>query len=284
MACLVLSEARSSKNDLKRNFIRHKEKQGFVIERIPRDEDRLAEGRDILATGKRLNERAYIAAILAAATLNPGEYNDVLESLGSGEWVSEADRLAFERTSLEEFYREPVSEDLIRLDDRGQFRAKVSLFELVFLNPDLLRLRAFEHCGLVATGSSKAIVLAKLLQLTPLVNEGRLRSEAIIHLADLGNFSETLIRHKTVIETHLGLEIRKDVKEKPVQQLGRYLRLVGLKLARLPAFKENGRKVYPYRLEQESLARMKAIVEARRPQGERHFSPGVFGIPGASSK
>jgi hypothetical protein len=67
-----------------------------------------------------------------------------------------------------------------------------------------------------------------------------------------------------VIETHLGIDIRRDVKAKPVQQLGRILRLLGLRLERFGSNKQEGQKTYRYRLEPKSLASLKAIVQARK--------------------
>jgi len=281
MASLILTEQRASKNDLKSNFIRHKQKQGFRIERIQKDEHFLAEGKNVLAKGKRLNDENYCKAILSAKTLTPGECHEIRDALGAGEWVSEADRLSYERTTLELFYRKPVSEDLIRLDDRRRFRAQVRLFESVLENPDLARLsfHSFDRTRFVATEASKATTILMLLQLTPVMQSDRLDSRAVIQLADLAEFANTLIKHKTVIETHLGIEVRKDVNSKPIQQLGAILRLVGLRLEQVGPKKRKGQKIYHYRLEPNFLARMMAIVRARKPQGQRQIRHRPLGAP-----
>jgi len=101
-----------------------------------------------------------------------------------------------------------------------------------------------------------------LLMLTPLMTEGRLNPEAVLEQSRLGEFADTLVRHKAVVETHLGIDIRRDVKAKPVRQPGRILRLLGLRLERYGSNKREGQKTYRYRLEPKSLARLKAIVQA----------------------
>jgi hypothetical protein len=118
-----------------------------------------------------------------------------------------------------------------------------------------------------------------LLMLTPLMIEGRLNPEAVLEQSRLGEFADTLVRHKAVVETHLGIEVRRDAQNKPVQQLGRILRLLGLKLEPLDAKKQGGKKTYQYRLEQKSLAGMKAIIQARKAQGQRQFGGKLFGCP-----
>ena len=85
-----------------------------------------------------------------------------------------------------------------------------------------------------------------------------------------------MAEQKAVIETHLGIEIRSDVKTKSIQQLGTILKLLGLRLERVVSSKRKGRKVYQYRLEPKSLAGMKAIVEARKAQGQRQSCGRLF--------
>jgi hypothetical protein len=81
---------------------------------------------------------------------------------------------------------------------------------------------------------------------------------------DLVQFTDTVSRKKAAIENQLGVQVQRDFRDKPVQQLGRILGLVGLRLERVHSRKEQGKKVYAYRLAPGPLARMKAIVEARK--------------------
>jgi hypothetical protein len=111
------------------------------------------------------------------------------------------------------------------------------------------------------------------------MSKGRLNSEAVIQQSNLAEFTKALLKHKAVIETHLGIDIRRDVKAKPVQQLGRILRLLGLRLERCGSNKQKGQKTYRYRLEPKSLASLKAIVLARKAQGQRQFGGRLFGCP-----
>jgi cytochrome c-type biogenesis protein CcmE len=195
MASLIVSEQRASKNDLKANFIRHKEKQGFVIEYIGKDEDAFAEGRGVLAKGKRMDDENYAKAILSAKSLTPAQYSELREAVQAGERPSDTQQFSYERTNLERFYRKPVSKDLIRLDNRGQFRRRVKLFESVFEDPELTRLN-FQSEGrsrFVTTTVSKATTILMLLQITPLITGDKFNSEAVIQHSDLTKFAEALV-------------------------------------------------------------------------------------------
>jgi hypothetical protein len=88
-----------------------------------------------------------------------------------------------------------------------------------------------------------------------------------------------LLKHRAVVETHLGIEVRRDATVKPVQQVGQILKLLGLRLERLGSKKRKGQKVYQYQLAPGALAKMTAIVEARKPQGQRQFGGRLFGCP-----
>ena len=101
----------------------------------------------------------------------------------------------------------------------------------------------------------------------------------VIQHSDLTDFADALVRQKAVIETHLGLEVRSDVKTKPIQQLNGILKLIGLRLEPLRPQKSNGRKVYQYRLDAESLARLRAVIEARKAVSPNEFASGQYGQP-----
>ncbi len=284
MAALILSEQRASKNELKAHFIRHKQKQGFVIEEIRKDEDLLAAGKSVLAKGKQLSDENYCTLLLSAGSLSRPAFQRIGEALRAGEWLSESETAAYERTNLELFYREAASERLIRIDDRRRFRARVRLYESAFvyrhLSQSILRAERFEERSrLIVSEAAKANAIVQLLMLAPLMTDGRFDPNAVIQHSDLAQFVQTMIEAKGVVENGLGIEVRSDAEAKPMQQLGAVLRLVGLRLERADVQRQEGRKIYRYRLESESLARMKAIVEARKALTPRQFGFNQYGWP-----
>jgi hypothetical protein len=62
----------------------------------------------------------------------------------------------------------------------------------------------------------------------------------------------------------LDLEVRADVRGKPMRQLNEILKLVGLSCKPLKKKKAKGTMIYPYRLDQASYDRMMRLVEKRR--------------------
>jgi hypothetical protein len=173
------------------------------------------------------------------------------------------------------FYREETSEGLIELDDRRRFRRKVSLYETAFAHSTTNGIgdrNQFDgRLNIIVTEKNRADAVSHLLGLTPLLKDGKPCAETIIDQSDLGKLVEKMVSAKASVENILGIEVRSDIHIKPVQQLGAILGLVGLKLERVQTQKDQGRKIYRYRLEPDSLGRMKGIVERRKVLSQSQF-------------
>ena len=204
MTALILSEQRASKNDLKTNFIRHKEKQGFIVQEIRKDEMLFGEGKKTIAKRKELDDKTYRNAILSAVSLNRHDFVRVSEVLRRGEWVSDPEKASYEKTNLEMFYRERACEDLVRLDDRRRYRRCVSLFEAVFgsacftnviLDAERLEVRS----RFIVREGEKADLILHFLQLTPLIEDGRIFPNVIIQQSDLVRFADAMTERKTSV-------------------------------------------------------------------------------------
>ena len=74
-----------------------------------------------------------------------------------------------------------------------------------------------------------------------------------------------------------GIEVRSDIYNKPVQQLGALLGLVEVKLERVQTQKDQKRKIYRYRIAPESWERIQGIVERRKVIREEEFELKQYG-------
>jgi hypothetical protein len=268
MAALIVRQDRASKNNLKKNFIEHRKMQGYEIELIEADEDLEALGSALQRLGKNIAEERYQKALLEADPLTKDEFDDIRERSEADGCVSEAEMWSLRRTRLELFYRQEISQALIEIDDRGRFRAKVDLFESI----DTLKC-VNEPFGTEGFNKLSRFVRSKLeianailqsLRLTPLLDKTRFNPEIVFSGMDLDRFVDFVVEHKAVLEDLLRLDIRSDVKEKPVQQLSAVLKLIGLRLEKVNSIKVCGYKLYKYRLDPHALGQMHKIVADRR--------------------
>jgi hypothetical protein len=81
---------------------------------------------------------------------------------------------------------------------------------------------------------------------------------------DLGEFADTMLKDKAIIENVLDLEIRIDLRNKPMRQLNEVLKLIGLRCEQVTKKKTKPRMIYVYQLDPDSYGRMLGLVEKRR--------------------
>ena len=88
---------------------------------------------------------------------------------------------------------------------------------------------------------------------------------------DLEKFSRFALQMRVFIETQLGIAVRSDVEKKPVEQLGDFLKLVGLKSKSTKTKKLNGKKYYIYKIDPDAYTGIEGVASMRRKFAE----PGV---------
>jgi hypothetical protein len=77
-------------------------------------------------------------------------------------------------------------------------------------------------------------------------------------LSEFANFCE---RRRDSIARWFEIDIRKNIQDKPAQQLGTFLRLLGITWDRSKPIKRDGKKIYRYQIPQSAIDRLDAIVK-----------------------
>jgi hypothetical protein len=80
----------------------------------------------------------------------------------------------------------------------------------------------------------------------------------------MGDFVAACRGEKIAIERLLEISLRRDIGSKANRQLGAFLKLVGLSLAKFGTRKEGDSKIYLYRVDANKLARIRAEVDRRK--------------------
>jgi Origin of replication binding protein len=190
MAMLVRSQANASKNALKHNFLKLKERQGHEVTVAAEDEVAHLEGLVLSRVGRGLAAARRVEAVLAAAPLRRTEFEHVAARLEWGGEVAEAEMWSMVRTAIEVFYREPITGSLVALDDDGRYRSRVKRFMSVglALDDDYVRY-GIELVGAKALPTrlrfvrrprDVAAAIVYLLHRTPLMAESALRTGVML--------------------------------------------------------------------------------------------------------
>ena len=221
MAVLARSQELMSKNNLKKNYIAMKRRHGQPIEFLERD-DRLArKGSTLEAEGRYAADAKYRSRLFEAKTLNQDEFDDIELRIQENEDVSATERVAFARTRIERFYRQPLSDELLlEHDDKGRFRGKIIRFEQlvqfaeserrnrqVKTKPSVgfsaLRLRALKDQRYIAG------LLHDLLTTSGIYFDGTFDTHKVVNVITLEPFMRRVHEIKGEIENQLEIEVRK---------------------------------------------------------------------------
>jgi Origin of replication binding protein len=287
MAMLVRSQANASKNALKGNFLTLKERQGHAVTVAAEDEVLRLEGINLSRAGKRLAAARRVEAVLAAAPLRRAEFDHVAARLEWGGKVAEVEMWSMVRTAIELFYREPITDSLVALDDDGRYRSRVKHFTSVGLALDddsvryALELVAAEalpaRLRFVRSPRDVAAAIVYLLHRTPLMAKGALRTGVMLTKDDLGEFVDALLANRAIVENALDLDVRADVREKPMTSLNAILRMIGLRMKLTRRRRVNGRIVCEYQFDRGAYDRMLRIIERRRTHDGWRTLYGIHG-------
>ncbi|EGP09369.1 signal recognition particle GTPase [Bradyrhizobiaceae bacterium SG-6C] len=290
MAALARSQQLASKNNLKRHFIAMKRRHGHIIEFVESDPAIASEGGTLKAMGRLLADAAYRTRLVSAPPLDKEAFEDIEQRILDNDEIDVAERLSFARTRIERFYRQPITDELIDQDDRGQLRERIVRYEglMRFCRQAAegmasLDLDKAEMFGLKTRFLRDERTVAKLLYhlLTDagIFANGRFLRGCIVTKLTLEPWMKKVAAEKPVIENMLGIEVRKDGGA-GVSQLQAILGLIGLKLEQSGKTKAQsvagGKTVYLYRLAGDLLDAIEATVKRRTEIGGWEFLENRF--------
>lgn len=273
LAARVTSEQRRSKNNLKRNFISYKSQQGWTATFPEADKVAARTGHQWVKDAKSVINERLADRLLAAQTLDQYDYTrirDRLERLNLP--VSEEVMDCYRRTNIELFYCREIDRGLIRLDHGGNYRTKVNRFRHMTneatLRDGRLKMMATENgkeqgvqLRSIKDFKVSALLLNTIFRQTPVFDGTEFKADKEYTSADLADFAVTLSRLSAIIQGQLDISIRKDVSDKPVQQLKMLLELVGLKQTKSRTQVIGGKKTYFYVVDAITLAEMSGLVK-----------------------
>lgn len=249
MATLAAIKDRASVNRLKRNFLAAKREMGWNVVEHEKSESQADIGKEFLEKGKLLAKEEYRERIMSASTLKQGDFERLRQRVQyeDGE-LTRDERSNYWRTSLELFYRDTVTSIPLGFDKQGSGRSKIWLYEALkkvanggktterIVLPYDRKLLKQTHLSVQPDLHARTNLLHALLQTTPIYQNGKFIPGVEYCPDDLAKLVKAAIRLKPFIEGQLGISVRHDIEQKPVQFLGTLLSMVGV--ARYPTRQE----------------------------------------------
>ena len=269
----ITSMQRGSKNELLENFKNLRAANGWEIVEVATDEEARKEGKELAVLGAELAKEERAQAVCSAPVITLGEYNNLRDKGKQGS-LSLKDTHSLRRYEIEEFYRCEVTPWLVETDNDGRFRTAVKLYELIRDSK-----AHAELTGELSYGNGKDLLLVdekKIPQLRRLLIDlfssvpglfeqgAGFDSKRVLTQDSLQDFVSLCQKRRVIIQRLLHKDVSRDLVKKPMSQLGRFLRSVGLQLESPLTKKDGGKKIYYYTLDDASLADMERIIKARR--------------------
>jgi hypothetical protein len=255
----VVALQRASKNRLVELFCALREANGWAVERVS---EKAATGPYDGARGMLDAERREM--LLNAPRVTDADYIELDERVSQGATLTKEERITHERNRFERTVGMPLTKELVDMNADGKLLDRIAtLAEILSI------LSADCRDGLVDTllaptseprgrlqGTEPELLIAVLMRAAGLTNLGGFNADKLLSVDSLGRFVAVCRENRTVIEEILDEPIRGDLESKPVRQLNRYLRRVGLALSLAKIEKAAGRKIRYYAVAAEALETM----------------------------
>jgi Origin of replication binding protein len=267
----VVRASRASKKNVLDLFCKLREAQGWVIKHVHKADAKSRAGNRRLHNATASVEGKRMQALINAPRLSDEEFVAVHNRLRKGEHVPRGQRFAHEKGLLERSLGTTLSPQIIQLNERGKLIEQVSLFSS---SKGRYEDSLFEHLAeeLIGAGterrwrkSSLGELLNFLFHISGLLKDGEINADAIVSWDSLERFVSFCRSNRTIIEETIGDELRQDIGERAVMQLGALLRYAGLKLVQAKRRTAGGVQTREYRLDRARLDLMSRLASNYRP-------------------
>lgn len=267
----AVSMQNASKNDLRGNFIRLKERNGWEVKHVapPKESGaRFGEaGLDVTAceiqARKRLEE-IHAIEVCEAQVITDEEYKALNDALT----LTSDQQLCRDRYAIEKFYGQEITPALVLLDEHGRYRAQINLL-CELMEPETVTLvrtygKADAHALDKDMAAKRQSVLKTLLVASGVYDGKRsFNTEHRIHTGNLQDFADGCLNHRAEIAHLFDIALRKDLEDKPVSQFKEFLRLIGLDTVGAGKSDAGGKRTHFYRLDPELLEQTMGFVMYR---------------------
>lgn len=271
----VTSVKRASQNDLRGNFMRYRESQGWTINLVGKDGGAAKEAGQLMREAKEKVKGQEMDDVISASPLSQTQYDTLLERQKSQK-LSKNEVDSMRQYEAARFYCRDVDEDLLLLDDGGKFRDKVRTAELVFSDHAEVLGTSYvetswekERGGFASDAKNSALkrkVLRDLMKAAGLADGwAAINPEVSITQSSLGVFVDKMLEYKTKLEHLFGVTLRGDLNHKPISSVQQVLGLLGLELPCVKTQKIGKNKIRYYQVSVDSLEVMKRVMEDRSP-------------------
>ncbi|VVE56033.1 hypothetical protein PCO31111_05086 [Pandoraea communis] len=263
----ILAYKRASMNNLRANWTKLREANGWTVKLIEKDKEAVKIAKSMDDSARDRQHDREVNLVLNAPKI--GEHTAaVLRKLRESSTISPEEQAMIDRYYAEDFFCVDATYENVSLFDKGMLRDRFSRFESVLelsgAKPTYAR--SIDEGGALFN-RAQAELIASLLSAAGIFSQtgARFDCEKTYAASDLKDFAEMCLDRKSEIEQILpGMTIRAKLMKNPTQQLGEFLRYIGLAHDKVETTRVNGNSpIYHYRLVRGSVDCLMSIRSAR---------------------
>jgi Origin of replication binding protein len=261
----VTALRRASMNRLVPLFCELREHSGWAIERVGQEAETSP-----FSSAKTMLVAERTEKLLKAPTLLDVDFMELEALVSSGASLTDDERVAYQKNHFERTVGVTLDRELIRMNGDGRLVDRIAALA------EILSIWSTDHgresidARLEPTLDPKGrlqetkpeILVAVLTRAAGLTPAEGFDANVTVSVDSISGFLAICRDNRTVIEEILGEPLRKDFEAKPVGQLNRFLRRMGLKAVKVKTKKLAGRKLRSYAVPRDLLDKMTALARS----------------------
>ena len=271
----VKSLQRGSSNNLLYHFKKMKTYNSCEIVTEPHNKSFSLNGLMIVDAANDLHSKETQQEIINAKLITKDQYS-YLKMLQDRSNLTPDQHWAMRRYEIESFYLLDVDESLIEEDQEGDTRVRIRSYETYKLDKDSLiqkdlsEQKKNSHITDRHNYAHHRELLYDLLKAASLADDNSLLLIGKpIHSEMLKDFVALFKARKHEIARLFDMDVNRDIDDKPMPQLSKVVKLIGLKLELIQKKKKEGKKLYFYAITQDSIDDISPHLNRRKDQGSR---------------
>lgn len=272
----IIASRRQSMNRLRENFILHKQKTGWSVEKVEHNELLAQDGQLIGRASRVTRTKKLQSRLLAAAAITEAQQKELDDKKKKHDAMTDDEKAALNKYWIAHFYRQEVTKQLLDFDDEGKTRQKITLLERVIdLDNKLVRYQDidFETAMVIESKLTPNQLRKPVLLRELLIAAGVFDPTTMSFVLDVSYTAQSLTKFVELLKSKeakdrftyvFDREVNANLEAKPIVQLGSLLKMIGLGHEAIKKNKGGGMSVYQLNLV--SYGEIIKIIQLRASQ------------------
>ncbi|WP_322105253.1 plasmid replication protein, CyRepA1 family [Paraburkholderia sp. J41] len=283
----AVSMQNASKNDLRGNFIKLKERNGWEIKHVaPPKADRGSSGESGVnvamqaAEARKRLEEMHAKEICDAEPLTEEEY----KALNDAMMLTSDEQLRRDRYAIEKFYGQEITLKLVLMDNRGRYRTQINAMCELLESEAVALTRTYGNVKAHALDkdmAAKRQTVLKDVLMASAIYDGKRAFDTShkLHKDNMRGFVDCCLDYRAQLAHLFDMALRKDIEDKPMFQFKEFLDLIGLDTATDGKSDAGGKRTHFYRLDPNLLERTMGFAKYRLKTRARPAVQSYIGTP-----